>query len=484
MTIQEAWEASPTRTVTARIARERGVESYAVGGAVRDVLLGREPHDWDVASRDALRLARAVARELHAAFVWLHDMPATARVVIRGDQDGQTREELDYSDFRGDTIVEDLLARDFTVNSMAWRMDEPGGEIVDPCGGRDDLSRRIIRANGPAVLHEDPLRCLRAFRLASELTFQIDPVTLQWIARHARLIGTIPGERIGAEVVRLAKHPDFPGWLRRMDEAGLLEYVLPELPDLKGVTQGPYHHLDVWGHTLLVVEEIERIAVEPEAVFPQSVEPVRSYLADPDRLAHLKLAGLLHDAAKPQTRTMMGARVRFPGHERVGVSMARRVAERLRLTRAGRTAICRLTGEHMRPMLLVDSMEGEPPSLSATRRLLRDTDPDGVGLIVLAAADLLACRGPGTNMDEQYAKLALLDSMLARHHEWEQSTQFEPLLRGRDLIEDLHLDPGPVFSVLLDEVERAQTDGEITTREEALDLARKMLLEGPPETSP
>mgnify|MGYP000937794098 CR=1 FL=1 len=122
MTIQEAWEASPTRTVTARIARERGVESYAVGGAVRDVLLGREPHDWDVASRDALRLARAVARELHAAFVWLHDMPATARVVIRGDQDGQTREELDYSDFRGDTIVEDLLARDFTVNSMAWRM--------------------------------------------------------------------------------------------------------------------------------------------------------------------------------------------------------------------------------------------------------------------------------------------------------------------------------------------------------------------------
>jgi hypothetical protein len=122
--------------------------------------------------------------------------------------------------------------------------------------------------------------------------------------------------------------------------------------------------------------------------------------------------------------------------------------------------------------------------LSATRRLLRDTDPDGVGLIVLAAADLLACRGPGTNMDEQYAKLALLDSMLARHHEWEQSTQFEPLLRGRDLIEYLHLDPGPVFSVLLDEVERAQTDGEITTREEALDLARKMLLEGPPETSP
>lgn len=486
MTILEAWERSPTRIATSRIAAERGIESYAVGGAIRDVLLGREPHDWDVVSRDAMRLARAVARQRQAAFVWLHDMPATARVVIRGDQDGITREELDYCDFRGDTILEDLLSRDFTINSMAWRMDEPGGEIVDPSGGRDDLARRVVRANSPAVLVEDPLRCLRAFRMASELAFDIDPVTARWIATHARLIATIPGERIGAEVVRIARHPGFPVWLARMDEIGLLQHILPELRDLQGVTQGPYHHLDVWGHTLLVVEELERIAARPGEVFPQAEEPVRDYMDDPERLAHLKLAALMHDIAKPRTRTVIQGRVRFPGHEKIGVSMGRRVAERLRLTRAGRAAVCRLTAEHMRPMLLVENTDDQPPSLSATRRLLRDTDPDGVGLIALAAADLLACRGTGTSRDDQREKLAVLDTMLARYHDWELSAQCEPLLRGRDLIEELHLEPGPVFTVILDEIERAQTDGAISTREAALELARTLLREGPPrsESSP
>ncbi len=478
MDILDIWRASETRAETERIAREHGIGAYVVGGAIRDMLLGRDPHDWDLVTEDSMRLARAVADGLDGAFVWLHDNPVTVRVVVGAHDLSVVREELDFSDARGGSVSADLCTRDFTVNSIAWPVGESTDAVIDPRSGRDDLHARLIRANGLAALAEDPVRCLRAHRLAAQLGFDVEPRTRGWIAECAAGLANVPAERVGSEFTRLAQFPGFADHIQLMHDSGLLAHIMPELSALQGVTQGGYHHLDAWGHTLLVVEGIEAIARRPADAFPGSAPIVAEYLGDPQRLARLKMAALTHDIGKPENRAVIDDRIRFIGHEKTGTQTARAVATRLRFTRNDRHTMQRLTAEHMRPMLLVDQVGEEGPSLSAIRRLFRDTDPDGVGLLILASADLAACQGHATSPAEQAAKAAILDGIIVRYDAWRREEAFEPLLRGYDLIDDLGLEPGPAFSAILGEVERAQTDGEITTREQALDLARSLVAEG------
>lgn len=478
----DVWNASDARREVARLAREHGITAFAVGGAVRDVLMGRVPHDWDVVCREAMRLSRAVAERLDATLVWLHDNPDTCRVVVGAHGDGGPREEVDLSDFRGGDLEEDLRARDFTLNSLAWPLGAADEDIVDPGGGREDIRARLLRANSARALAEDPLRCLRAYRLAAELKLDIEATTTLWITRHSPALARIAGERVGAEFLRLVEQRGLAGRLEQMAATGTLQAVMPELLPLRGVTQGGYHHLDVWGHTLLVAEEVERIAADPGAVFPAAAGAVAEYLGTPASLTRLKLAALLHDIAKPATRVLQDGAIRFTGHETAGAVMASGIAARLRLPRETRRAVEALTRRHMRPIMLIEACEPQEPTLSAVRRLFRDCAPDGTGVVILAAADLLACRGPATNPADQRRRLTFLDGMIAQHAKWQEEEQFEPLLRGRDLIADLGLEPGPHFSTILDAVEEAQVDGEIGTREEALVLARRVAGEGSGET--
>lgn len=474
----ESWNASPARREVARVAREEGICAPAVGGAVRDVLLGREPHDWDIAASDALGLARAVARRLGGSFVWLHDAPGTARVVVNPREESGPREEIDFADFRRSNLEEDLRARDFTINSLAWMPGDADDKVIDPCGGRDDLQARVVRANSADALSEDPVRCLRAYRLAAELRFIVEPQTKEWIRRHAPGLSEIAGERVGAELLRLAESPRFPHWLSETADAGVLGAIMPELAALRGVEQGGYHHLDVWDHTLLVIDEVERLAADPEATLPESAEAIREHLAQPGRMARLKLAALFHDLGKPSARVIEEGRVRFFGHDDVGAKLAGGIARRLRFPRDVAHCLVALTRLHMRPIMLVNSAPSAEPSRSAVHRLMRDCAPNGVALVALAAADLMACKGPATDPEDQRRRIERLDRMLSRYESRQETPEITPLLRGRDLIEELGLEPGPRFSPILQEAERAQVDGEITTREEALALARRLVAEG------
>lgn len=453
-------------------ARNQGLEAYAVGGAVRDVLLGRTPQDWDVLSADATWLGLTVAAKLGATAVTLHDEPVTLRLVLVGPAAEGGREELDICGFRGPDLAADLQRRDFTINSLAWSLLE-GGAPIDPVGGLRDLQAQRVRAHDRHVLADDPLRCLRAYRIAAELGFTVDRQTERWIRQEAPGVARVAGERVGAELVKLAAAPGFADSLRRLDSVGLLAQVLPEMLPMKGMRQGRYHHLDVWRHTLLVIELCEAITREPEKWMPRAAEAIREYVAGPNGTARLKLAALLHDVGKPPTRALIGGRVRFLQHSEVGAAMVSKIARRLHLSRALKDSLRHLVSEHMRPILLLDNTEAEP-SRTAVGRLMRDCAPDGVAEIVLAAADLLACQGPATDPDDQRMHLQLLDQMLATHFAWEHREHQEPLLRGRDLIEQLGLTPGPLFSVILMAVEEARLSGQISTHQEALELARRM----------
>jgi len=333
----------------------------------------------------------------------------------------------------------------------------------------------VLRGNSPEVLTDDPLRCLRAYRLAAELGLRQDPETMGWVANAAPGLAGVALERVGAEFTRLVTPLGLADRLRAMDESGVLFQVLPEMEGLKGVKQGGYHHLDVWGHTLALLDGLEALMDDPQPVFRRSADTLGGYSASRQARLRLKLAGLLHDIAKPQCAVVQDGWTRFFGHERVGSEVAFSICRRLRVPRDVAETVACLVKDHMRPIMLVNGVESPIPTVSAMRRLVKDCEPDGLGVLLLAAADVLACRGPATDPEDRARRLDNLDLALAQYIEWTRQERFEPLLRGRHLIDQLGLKPGPGFSEILKAVEQAQIDGEVRTLEEALRLARSLV---------
>ncbi len=298
-------------------------EAYLVGGAVRDLLLGRPLVDLDLAvPRGAVALARRLADGLGAAFVALDEERGVARIVW--EREGR-RLEVDVADFRAADLAGDLCARDLTINALAMPLNGAHGgatppEIVDPAGGRQDLRDGVVRLLSPAVLRDDPLRTMRAVRVAAQLGFRLDERSAEWIAEAAPLLVTAAPERVRDELWKCVVAPAPASTLRRLDELGLLALVLPETVPAHGMAQSPPHREDVWQHSLSVVEQtaavialVQRLAAgapagDADAVLVAGLTPFAAPLAE--RLArplaaersargHLLLAALFHDLGKP-----------------------------------------------------------------------------------------------------------------------------------------------------------------------------------------
>jgi tRNA nucleotidyltransferase/poly(A) polymerase len=236
---------------TVHLLRKLGVRAYLVGGAVRDMLQGRELHDLDFAVPEgAIDLARIVSDRLGGAFVLLDEERDAGRVVLRNARRGPV--SIDFTRFRGawpvpgglpraktrgdGGIVEDLGARDFTINAMAFDVGEgEPGQVIDPLGGQADLAAGIIRATSPRAIADDPLRALRAVRLAGELGFTLAPATVRLIRESAPLLNRVSAERLRDELCKILAQPSAAGQLRALDSLGLLEPTLPEVAGLRGI---------------------------------------------------------------------------------------------------------------------------------------------------------------------------------------------------------------------------------------------------------
>jgi poly(A) polymerase len=322
---------------------------------------------------------------------------------------------------------------------------------------------------------------LRAYRFHSELGFAIEARTRGYLRELAALLPRVAGERLGAELLKLLAPGRAAQTLALMAEDGLLWELLPELQATQGVTQGGYHHRDVWGHTLEVVANLERLLSAKEPPLPANAEAVASYLAAPERPVLLLLAALLHDVAKPACALDDGAgRTRFLGHEVEGGRVAAQVAGRLALRGDLREGLRGLVLGHMRPVLLANSglaaadRPAQVISIGALRRLFRDAGPDGVGLVLLALADVQGCRGPATQPGYHQAVAGVLDAMLARYRAWQTETAEQPLLTGADLIAAGHA-PSPAFGRALRAVDDARADGLVANAAEALAWAQRHL---------
>lgn len=429
-----------------RALQAAGHRAYLVGGAVRDLLLERTPGDWDVATDarpDRLAALFPGAKLVGASFGVVL-VPQDGRLVetatFRRDGvylDGRRPERVHFAD---DPAV-DAARRDFTVNALY--LDPTAQRLLDPTGGVDDARAGVLRCVGDAAtrFEEDGLRLLRAGRLAAELGFAVHAQTRAGMAAAAGRVDAVAPERVGNELLRLIRAPRPSLGLELLRETGVLQRVLPEVAALHGVEQSPEHHPEgtVWTHVLMLLD----LAAAPAP--------------------HLAWAGLLHDVGKPAVMRRDADRIRFPGHAPVGRRMTVEILGRLRRPSAEIRDAAALVDQHMK---FLDAPRMRPATLK--RFLAQPLFPD---LLELHRLDRLAASRDLELWEFCRDALAALPP---------EELRPEPLLGGRDLIR-LGYPRGPLLAVILEELETAQLEGEVRSREEALAwLSRAHPQAGPP----
>ena len=427
--------------------RTNGHAGYLVGGSLRDLLLGREPHDWDLTT-DA-RPERV--QELFPGAVYENRF---GTVVVRDAAERQVeittfRSDHDYADHRrpagvtfGDRVEDDLARRDFTINALAWG-GRPGEKprIVDPFGGRQDVAGEVIRSVGDARdrFREDALRMLRAVRLATTLGFTIEPATLAAIRAEAPLAAHLSGERVYAEISKLLDTQRPSLGLRLLADTGLLAVIVPELAEQAGIGQNKFPGEDLWDHTVRSVDAA----------------------AAAERSGVVRLATLLHDVGKPET----AADGHFYRHEVAGADRADTILRRWHVPRETIERVERLIRYHM---FSYDSGWSD----AAIRRFLAKVGPATVDdLLSLREAD-----NEGSGVPSKAGRLNELRSRIAAELEAKVALDRSGLaIDGHDLIAELGIEPGPPIGEVLDElVERVMSEPRLNERDRLLALAREL----------
>jgi poly(A) polymerase len=465
---------------TARVALADR-QAWLVGGALRDRLLGRETADLDiVVEGDTADAARAISRAAGRATCFaLSEEFGSWRVVGR-----ESSWQVDVEPLRGETLEQDLALRDFTVNAIAEPLTV--GSPIDPLGGIADLQAGRLRMASPRAFTDDPLRVLRLVRLAIELDLTPERQTANSARGQAGRLSEVSPERVFAELRRIISAPRAREGLELMEALGATSVVLPELEGLRGVEQNRFHHRDVHGHTLEVLDRTIELGAtatihspELERVIDPHREQIRNLLEEPlaDELSRgeaLRWGALLHDAAKPLTRGVRpgDGRVTFIGHDVRGAQLAREVLTRLRASERLRAYVAALVRHHLRLGFLVH--EPQPLSRRTVFAYLRACSPVEADVTLLSVADRLATRGDRAQ-EAIDAHLEVARNMLGDALRWRSEGPPEPLLRGDELARELAIPVGPKVGELLDALAEARYAGELGTREQALTYARDLV---------
>jgi putative nucleotidyltransferase with HDIG domain len=476
-----------------------GQEIYLVGGAVRDMLRNRLSHDLDFAlPTNGITLARKVANALDADFMVLDAERDTGRVIFTDP--GGSRTFIDFATYRnGSTLEADLRARDFTMNAIAY--DIHAGTIIDPLNGASDLRAKLICACSPTALQDDPVRILRAIRQAAAFDFKIEVETRKAMKAAAEHLPNISPERQRDEVFKILEGPKPDASMRALEMLGVFPYLMPELSDMKGVTQSLPHIYDVWEHTLSVLRHLEgiltalRIGYSAEETNDMLTglltlrlgrfrEQIAAHFAESlntDRSVRSALffAALYHDVQKPATRTVdESGRIRFFDHDVKGAEVASQRARTFNLSNDEVERIQKIILHHMRFHFFTSRIEDDhqEPSRKAIYRYFRDTDKAGIDLVLLGLADLRGIYDHTLTQETWVAALDVARILLENYWEKREQTIAPPrLLDGNELMRELNLQPGRIIGQLLEAIREGQATGKIETREQALEFAREEL---------
>jgi len=451
------------------ISKRRKNRLYLVGGFLRDTILERkrEKLDLDFAvDKDAIGLARAFAKKTKSGFVVLDKEHGCARVIYKDCT-------LDFTDFRGKDLKEDLLHRDFTINTLALELPanrDLKKSLIDYCGALKDLRQGLIKITSNKSFIEDYLRILRVFSLSAIFKFKIDKKTLSLAKKGKDELLNVSGERVRDELFKILDTEEATKYIELLDSAGILSRIIPQIELMRSIKQGPYHHLDVWGHSLETLSQFEILLSKIDN------KELKSYLdekiaGERKRKQLIKLVCLLHDIGKPQALEVKEGKTRFHGHERIGKDIADVVSERLKLSTREKFAIDTMIFWHLRPGYLADNKN---VTERAKFRYFRDAANEAVSILLLSVSDQRATRGPKACPESRIKHEKVAFDLIREYFKRKKEKKFVRLINGDDLIKKLKLKPSPLFKKILQEVEESQAEGSIKTKTQALKLAKSI----------
>jgi putative nucleotidyltransferase with HDIG domain len=459
-----------------KFSRNRNIQLYIVGGFLRDIILGRERANPDIdfaLKKNAIGFARRLAKRLKSGFVILDRENGCARLVKRLKGKVYT---LDFTDFRGRNLVQDLGKRDFTINTLAVELgaflESADYQLIDPYEGLKDLKSRIIRIIEPGAYDGDPLRILRAFSLSCTLNFKIEPRTLSLARKKKSKLSGVSFERIRDELFKiLASSRSYESSVE-LDRCKIMEIIFPEIKAMRKLAQGPYHHLDVWQHTLETLRQLEKI------IKNLNHNPdIRGYLdreisSGRHRRELVKLGGLMHDIGKPGTLRIEEGKIKFHGHERLGADMLEEISQRLKLSNSEIAVLKKMILLHLRPGYLADNPVLTP---RAKFRFFRDAGEEAVSVLLISLADQRATKGSLTTPESRRRHERVVRRLIKEYFQKKKEIKPARLINGNDLIKRFKLEPSPLIGRMLSEVEEAQAIGKVRTKKEALRLVGEII---------
>lgn len=446
-----------------------GARGWLVGGVVRDALLGRELPDLDVVVDGHVeQVARSIARVLGGSCFALSDRFGCWRVTMAGDGVGDgSVTQVDICSMRGGSLDADLALRDFTINALAVDVHDPGS-VIDAGGGLADLAAGTLRLVSPRAIEDDPLRMLRAARIAHVLDLEIDDATVALVRAGSPRAVEPAGERTFAELVQLVGARESRRAVRLLDGLGLVDVLIPELAACRGVEQSRYHHLDVFEHTLAVLDNVEDLAGEPD--FYLGSEP--PLVIDAERATIMRFAAICHDLGKPATqRRHDDGRVSFLGHDDVGATIVDSMSARWATSGRFRDAVRLLVRTHLGLGMLLHG----PVDRRARYRYLLTTQPWGQEAVLLSIADRLATAGPDDRRRWVRRHMLAARAVWGDLHHEHQNGLPAPLLDGMEIAEAAGIEPGPELGRLVAALAEEQATGDVSTVEQARAFVRRTI---------
>ncbi len=461
-----------------------GHSIYLVGGSVRDLVLGRPIHDYDFAVQTgAIKLAFQVGDALRLPAFVLDEARDIGRVMLA---DGVTT--LDFARFRradgtfGETLEEDLWGRDFTMNAIALDVAQTNSaespSYIDPTQGLCDIEHSVVRMTHARAIEQDPARALRALRMALGFGFEMAAETQAAVRGMAGGLGRISAERVRDEFLKLLS---LDGSIATLQKYGLLHDIVPEVNALTDVAQSSPHTKDVFWHTVSVLHWLSQLEHGQSAVngIQLPTKKIASHLQQTydggySGVTLLQLGALLHDIGKAKTQTVeQDGRIRFSGHEGIGAQMAERRMKQLKFSRAATQRVRAIVKGHMRPLFLAQAETLTPRAVYRYFNKLGDT---GVEIALLSLADHLGTYD-GVGDALAWQRLTVTVAQLLDYF-FERQDVVKPvaLINGGDLIE-MGMKPGRVFGRILAAITEAQAAGEVTTRQQALTMAREIAIQ-------
>ena len=453
-------------------------EGYLVGGYVRDHILGinTDIKDRDIAIKGAEQFAKKLADAYDATFIVLDGENKIFRVVLPDKEN-----YLDISELRGDVIEDDLIQRDFTINAVAY--DLANDKFIDTTGGVEDIKNKKLRSVDENNFTDDPLRVLRAFRFMATLGFEPDEELTDILKKHLHLIKKPAAERIHDEIMKLFGGKYASKTLLKMYEIGLLELIFPCVMDIKKIPPNSHHHLDLIHH---VIETVRQIEIQYEGLeLPLTPNPsptrgegnfVREHLDSVDfggypRVNHLKLAAFLHDIGKPSTWTIEeSGRHRFIKHDLEGAKLVVPLLKDLKFSNKQIDYISEMIRQHIYPSSVISSPNFDSKVMM---RFVRKMEDNVIDIIFLARADRLSAQGEAVTKEMTENNIKGLNKLLDFYLEVKPTLKPLPkLLDGNEIMKILNIKQSPVLGKIINELKEAQINGDVNTREEAVEFVK------------